>query len=115
MRIVHRRKILRQGPETTIYAPLAIVYHPVEKRRTEKRYFRDWHPGRGRASIRELGIPSDAIRYLGVPRYLLAGLFRSALKKLLSFDFKRRFYCKLEVCETMGRIQEARITPPPRQ
>jgi glycosyltransferase involved in cell wall biosynthesis len=107
------RRLFKAG-ESTFYAPRAIVYHPVEKRRTEKKYFQDWYLGRGRASIREMGIPADAIRYLGVPRYLLAGLFRGVLNWLLSFDSKRRFYYKLEVCETMGRIQEARITPPAR-
>jgi glucosyl-dolichyl phosphate glucuronosyltransferase len=105
---------LIKGGEVLFYAPTAIVYHPVEKYRTEQSYFQSWYLGRGRASVREAGIPLNAIRYFGVPRYLLLVLFKDAVKWLVSFNSKRRFFYKLEVFETIGRIQESRVSPPAR-
>lgn len=101
------RRLIKAG-EALYYAPAAIIYHPVEKSRTVKSYFEGWYLSRGKASVRESGVPENARRYFGVPRYLLGNLFRSAVKWFSSFSPKRRFYYKLEVYETMGRIQEAR-------
>jgi glucosyl-dolichyl phosphate glucuronosyltransferase len=105
------RRLIKAG-QRVVYAPTAVVYHPVEKRRAEKSYFEAWYLGRGRASVREGGIPENAIRYFGVPRYLLALLFRSAVKWLCSANSKNRFHYKLEVYETIGQIQESRTRGP---
>jgi glucosyl-dolichyl phosphate glucuronosyltransferase len=101
------RRLMKAG-EVLYYVPEAIIYHPVEKSRTVKSYFEGWYLSRGKAFVREESIPEDAMRYLGVPRYLLGNLFRSAVKWFSSLSPKRRFYYKLEVYETIGRIQEAR-------
>lgn len=103
------RRLMNVG-ESLYYAPDAIIYHPVEKSRAERSYFEAWYLGRGKASVRETGIPKDAMRYLGVPRYLLGNLFRSAIKWFFTLNSKRRFYYKLEVYETIGRIQESRMS-----
>jgi GT2 family glycosyltransferase len=105
------RRLIKAG-ERVVYAPTAVVYHPVEKRRTEKSYFEAWYLGRGRASVREGGIPENAVRYFGVPRYLLAALFRNAVKWLCSLNSKRRFHHKLVVYETIGQVQESRARGP---
>jgi glucosyl-dolichyl phosphate glucuronosyltransferase len=99
---------LIKAKERLIYAPHAIVFHPVEKRRIEKAYFQAWYFGRGRASIRESGVPASAIRYFGVPRYLIASLSRKLLRWTFCFQPKQRFYHKLQVYETLGQIVEAR-------
>lgn len=103
------RRLIKAG-EKLYYAPAAIIYHPVEKSRTEKSYFEAWYFSRGKASVREEGIPENAMRYFGVPRYLLGILLRTALRWLFSLNSKRRFYYKLEVYETIGRIQESRTS-----
>ena len=105
------RRLMNAG-ESLYYAPEAIIYHPVENSRAQRSYFEAWYLGHGKASVRETGIPEDAMRYLGVPRYLLGNLFRSALKWFFTLNSKRRFYYKLEVYETIGRIQESRMSAP---
>jgi GT2 family glycosyltransferase len=101
------RRLIKAG-ERLIYAPGAIVYHPVEKHRTEKDYFEAWYFDRGRASVREAGIPSNAIRYFGVPRYLFAKLLGNLLKSVFSASSKIRFYFKLQAYENWGQIIESR-------
>jgi glycosyltransferase involved in cell wall biosynthesis len=100
------RRLIKAG-ETLIYSPTAIVYHPVERHRTEKRYFQAWYLGRGRASIREVGVPKGAVRYFGVPRYMFLPLFGNLLKWVFSTSPRLRFYYKLQLCEILGQILEA--------
>jgi glycosyltransferase involved in cell wall biosynthesis len=101
------RRLIRAG-ETLIYSPAAIIYHPVEKKRAEKSYFRAWYLGRGRASIREAGVPQDAVRYFGVPRYMLLPFIRNFLKWVFGTSSKLRFYYKLQLYEIWGQILEAK-------
>lgn len=100
------RRLIKAG-ETLIYSPSAIVYHPVEQHRTEKRYFQAWYLGRGRASIRELGIPKGAVRYFRIPRYMFLLFFGNLLKWVFGTSPKVRFYYKLQVYEILGQILEA--------
>ena len=106
------RRLIKAG-ENLVYVPGAVVYHPVERKRIEKRYFQVWYLGRGRASVREGGIPSNAIRYFGVPRYLFASLGRNLLKWLFCPSAQRRFYHKLSAYETWGQILESRVGSAP--
>jgi len=101
------RRLIKAG-ESLIYSPAAIVYHPVEKRRTEKSYFKAWYLGRGRASIREGGTPPEAVRYFGVPRYMYAALSKNIFKWIFCMNPKLRFYHKLQVYEAWGQILESR-------
>jgi GT2 family glycosyltransferase len=101
------RRLLRNG-EKLIYVPDAIVYHPVEKIRTQKVYFQRWYFGFGRGVIREWGIPQGAVRYFGVPRFLLRGLAEKALRWAFTLNSTRRFYHKLQVWQVLGEIYEAR-------
>lgn len=101
------RRLLRAG-ECMMYVPNAIVYHPVEKKRTEKRYFQAWYLDRGRASIRENGIPENAVLYFGVPRYMLRILSTRILKWFSCPNRKLRFHYRLEIYEMWGQILESR-------
>jgi glucosyl-dolichyl phosphate glucuronosyltransferase len=103
------RRLIKAG-ESLIFAPGAIVYHPVEKKRTHKSYFQAWYLGRGRASIRELGIPENAVRYFKVPRYMLRILFGKIFNWFFCRNPKRRFHHKLEVYEIWGQILESRMS-----
>lgn len=101
------RRLLKAG-ERLYYVPDAIVYHPVEEFRQSKRYFRRWYYDYGRAAVRIEGLPADAVRYFGVPRYMLRSAGEHALRCLLSRDAKRRFYHELQVRLLAGSIRESR-------
>jgi glucosyl-dolichyl phosphate glucuronosyltransferase len=103
------RRLLRGG-EILMYAPQAIVYHPVDPKRTEKRYFRRWYFDFGRGLVREVGVPEKAVRYFGVPRYLIPSFAREVLRWLVAIGSQRRFYYKLQICQLAGEIYEAWCT-----
>jgi GT2 family glycosyltransferase len=100
------RRLLRSG-ENLMYIPDAIIYHPVEVIRTRKAYFQRWYFDFGRGVIREWGVPETAVRYFGVPRYLLRSLAEEVLHWLFTFNPQRRFYYKLQVWQRLGEICEA--------
>jgi glucosyl-dolichyl phosphate glucuronosyltransferase len=105
------RRLLKAG-ERLVYSPTAVIYHPVEQKRTQKRYFQEWYFHRGRASVRESGTPVNAIRYFGVPRYLYVALGRHLLKWILCPNLKLRFYHKLHTYEIWGQVLESRASCP---
>ena len=89
-----------------MYTPSAIVYHPVEKRRATKRYFRTWAFRHGRALARTKRVPIDAVRLWGVPRYYVRFLLGASYKWFFSVELKKRFYHECELWEVMGEIFE---------
>jgi glucosyl-dolichyl phosphate glucuronosyltransferase len=101
------RRVLKGGDQL-FYAPGAIVFHPVEEKRTHKSYFEEWYFCRGRAAIREDGVPQDAVRYFKVPRYMLRILWSRVVKWFFSPNPKLRFHNKLEIYEMWGQILESR-------
>jgi len=103
------RRVLKGG-ERLFYAPGAVVYHPVEEKRTHKSYFQEWYLCRGRASIREDGVPENATRYFKVPRYMFRILSAKILKWFFCPSPKLRFHNKLEIYETWGQILESRAS-----
>jgi GT2 family glycosyltransferase len=98
-------RLFRAGLKV-VYAPEAIVYHPVEmsklKKTFESHYF-NW----GRYLARVHGFPKDSIRYFGVPRYLLRSIFSYICKWAFALDSRERFQHKLQVYEFLGEISEA--------
>ncbi len=98
-------RLLRTG-ERLIYAPKAIVFHPVDKHRVNKRYFQEWYYGMGRSLPRIARPPQGAVRYFGFPRYMLGWYLRDFLLWISSLTPKRRFYYKLQFCATRGQIME---------
>lgn len=101
------RRLINAG-ETLIYTPHSIVYHPVEKSRTEKSFFLSWYFDYGRASIKEEGSHSSVRCSFGIPHYyLFLSLPRSVLKWVFTLSSRRRFYQKLTTYLVLGKIVES--------
>ena len=101
------RRMVSAG-ERFVYAPNAVVFHPVEAARVRRSYYQSWYFKFGRAAIRCEGWPAETKFVFGVPRYLLRGILTDLIRWLVSIDGKRRFYYKLQFCMTAGYISEAR-------
>ena len=100
------RRFVRSG-EKLMYAPSAIVYHPVEPERARKRYFKLWHFEYGKALIK-LGVDVPrGVQYFGVPRYLFRSFFENSFKWLVAINPHKRFYYKLQVYLFAGEIVAA--------
>ncbi len=100
-------RLLAAG-ERIVYAPDAVVRHPVDPERTTKEYFRSWYYDYGRAEVKRHGIPPDARRWLGVPRYLIRALAGHAVRWLTRVDGRARFAANLQMHRTLGQIEESR-------
>jgi len=98
---------LLQGQERLVYAPHAVVYHPVEPQRTEKKYFQRWYFDYGRSSMRYPGVPANAPCYFGVPAYLLRRLCASFLHWAVTLNLRQRFHHKLRLYQVAGAIAES--------
>ena len=98
-------RLFRAGAKV-VYAPRAIVYHPVEisklRKNFESHYF-NW----GRYLARVDGFPAGSILYFGIPRYLLRSILSHVCKWAVTFDSRERFRHKLQVYESLGQISEA--------
>jgi glycosyltransferase involved in cell wall biosynthesis len=73
------RRLIGRG-ETLLYVPQVVVWHVEEPDRLTKRYFRSWHFRHGRTDVMREPMDSEAVRYFGVPRYLLTQIAREALR-----------------------------------
>jgi len=98
-------RLLAAG-EKLRYEPSAVVYHPVAENRIQKKYYLNWWFDKGRADIRQLGIPADANRVFGIPVYLFRRVIVWTLRWLLSTDPARRFNSKIKVWSRAGEIVE---------
>jgi glycosyltransferase involved in cell wall biosynthesis len=98
-------RLLNAG-ERLIYAPKAIVFHPVDMRRIDKRYFLAWYYGMGQSRPRIEPAPETAVRYFGFPRYMFRWYFRDLFLWVTSLAPRRRFYYKLKFCATRGHMME---------
>jgi glycosyltransferase involved in cell wall biosynthesis len=100
-------RLLRSG-DKLVYAPGAVVYHPVPEARLKKAHFESHYFNSGRYMTRVNGVPDNAILWFGVPRYLYRSLLLHTCRWLSTFDSPRRFSHKLQFCECLGEISEAR-------
>jgi glycosyltransferase involved in cell wall biosynthesis len=91
------RRLLSSN-ERLIYNSRAIVHHPVEQERLTRGYFQRWYFEYGRASIRTGASPRGFVSL----RDLTANLVRWAT----AIDPQRRFYYRLAVCRSFGRLCE---------
>ena len=98
---------LIRGGERMLYCPDAIVYHPVDPKRTTKKYFLDWYYYNGVSLTRTAGLPSFGVFYIGVPRWLYRELITNWLRWMFSFDKNRRFNRKLWTYRSVGNIVES--------
>jgi glycosyltransferase involved in cell wall biosynthesis len=99
---------LTRGGERLMYAPKAIVYHPVEEYRTKINYFRSFAFHYGRWMVRVGGVPQHAKCYFGVPRYLFPVALASFGKWMFSFGKHRRSFYQMELFQTFGQMAEAK-------
>jgi glycosyltransferase involved in cell wall biosynthesis len=88
------------------YEPKAVVYHPVAENRIQKKYYLAWWFDKGRADIRQFGVPAGAASFLGIPLYLFRRLAAWTLRWLLSIDSSQRFNSKIKVWGKAGEIVE---------
>jgi glycosyltransferase involved in cell wall biosynthesis len=102
------RRLINDG-EKVLYTPHAVVFHPVEAKRTQKSYFKGWYYDSGRSRARLQGLPAEAKFYFGAPRYLFRQIAENALKWWSAIDPKRRFYHKLQVYYLAGMTSEMRL------
>jgi len=98
---------LLAGGERLRYEPSAVLYHPVQKDRTEKGYFLSWWFHKGQANIRQSGVrPGTMYRVAGIPLYLFRNLAVWTVKWIVAVDPVRRFSGKLNVWQKAGEILE---------
>lgn len=100
-------RLLSAG-QKIVYAPKAIIYHPVESKRMKKGYFEDWYFDYGRALVLRNGVPFHVRRILGIPRYQFPLLLQNLCSWVFAYDPIRRFHYKLVVLQLLGEMAEAR-------
>jgi len=100
-------RLLAAG-ELMMYAADAIIYHPVEKKRMEKKYFEEWYYNFGRASMARARLPENFVYWFGVPRFLCRQIMVKFLQWAFTFDSHRRLCHKLELWRMAGEAVEAR-------
>ena len=98
---------VKKGGEKIIYAPDAIVYHPVEKSRANKKYYQSWYFGFGGAQVRTNALPKGTIFYFGVPRYYFKNIAIATIRWIFTYNLNKRFFNKLMVYVQAGQIAEA--------
>ena len=96
-------RMLRHG-EPVRYEPAALIWHPVQPARLNRRYFLRWYYESGKWEPYRPGAPTG-VRVLGVPRYLFRELLESLVRWMAALEPRRRFYFKLRVWQTAGRIR----------
>jgi glycosyltransferase involved in cell wall biosynthesis len=101
------RRLLNAG-EKLMYAPAAVVHHPVEHYRLNKQYLRAFAFNYGRYTVRLGGIPDGAKCYFGVPRYMFPIVLKFLAQWVASYGAKRRFFYRLQVSTTFGQMTEGR-------
>jgi glycosyltransferase involved in cell wall biosynthesis len=105
------RRLMHAG-EKLIYAPDAVVYHPVEQFRTTRKYMRSFAFHYGRWMIRVGGVPHGANCWFGVPRYLYPMALKFFFIWMFSAQKQKRAFYQLEMFCTFGKMQESKTWLP---
>lgn len=103
-------KRLMAAGERLGYEPSAIVYHPFQEGRLNKKYVLAWYFDYGRAVTLQKAKRSAV---LGIPRHYIS-IFNLAFRLLplkiahwlMAVNPQRRFFCKCLVWSTAGEIAE---------
>lgn len=101
------QRLLRAG-ETMMYAPDAVVHHPVDPARVRKEFFVKWYFDHGRARVRSDSIPEGAVWYAGVPRYLIREMAEGVARWMFARGSRERLHARLHCHLVAGEIAEAR-------
>ena len=99
---------LRKAGERVLYLPTAIVFHPVERKRATKKYFRRWYFDYGKAAITRNGTPSSKRNFMGIPLYLYRDLATNAFKRFIHLGGQKGFYYELMFSQVWGSMMEIR-------
>jgi GT2 family glycosyltransferase len=98
---------LLKHDETLMYAPDAVVYHPVEKKRLSRKYFKTWYFNNGRYQARiTVDFQERSTFGLGVPRSYWRGLIRYFVRWIGTRDKLRSSKNEMQFYETLGTIAE---------
>ena len=101
------RRLLDAG-ERLRYEPSAVVYHAVPQHRLTKKYFLSWFFDKGRADMREYGVPAATKWFVGgIPLYLFRRLAVWTLRWMLTLGPSKRFSCRLKAWWLVGAIVES--------
>ena len=102
------RRIL-SAQEKILYAPKAVVHHPVHKERATKEYLLAWSFNLGRAQVR-MKPPSthEFVSYFGIPRYYYRMMVEIAVRWLSTANSRQRFGHKRRFYELAGEVVEFR-------
>jgi hypothetical protein len=87
-----------------MYAPTAIVYHPVDPDRATKAYFFRWYYNAGRSITRAWPPPENVVHNFGVPRWIFRSLARNVTRWTFSLEEKKRFHYKLRTYMDIGDL-----------
>jgi glycosyltransferase involved in cell wall biosynthesis len=100
-------RLLAAG-ERIKYEPTAVVHHSVPQKRLQKEYFLTWWFDKGRANIRETGLPGDTMWITsGIPLHLFRRLAVGVLRWMLTLEPSQRFSYRLTVWLLAGTMIES--------
>ena len=99
-------RLIRAG-EKIVYCSNAIVYHPVDPKRTTKKYFLSWYYYNGISLTRMAGVPRESVIWFGAPRWLYREMLVNFAKWVLTTKSKSRFHHKLQTYKSIGKIVES--------
>jgi glycosyltransferase involved in cell wall biosynthesis len=98
---------LIRANEKIVYCPSAVIYHPVDPKRTTKSYFLSWYYYNGVSLTRTFGVSGDGVFWFGVPRWLYRELAGNFARWMLTLPRNRRFQHKLRTYRSVGKIVES--------
>jgi GT2 family glycosyltransferase len=96
-------RLVRAG-ETLLYAPDAVVYHPVDRERLDRKYFERWYYLYGQVFYQMNAPPADPVCYFGVPRFLIRMLAAHFMRWQIARAPAIRFYHRLHVFQVLGAM-----------
>lgn len=99
------QRLMEKG-ERFMYIPSAVVYHPVHSGRLSKDYILMWQYKCGISEVRRSKGYKNAVRLLGVPRYIYRKFIQHAAGWCFSCQSRKRFYHKLKLYYSSGEIVE---------
>lgn len=99
-------RLIRAG-EKIVYCSNAIIYHPVDPKRTTKKYFLSWYYYNGISLTRMAGVPRESVAWFGAPRWLYRETLVNLAKWVFATKGKSRFQHKLQTYKSVGKIVES--------
>lgn len=99
-------RLIRAG-EKIVYCSNAIIYHPVDPKRTTKKYFLSWYYYNGISLTRMAGVPRESVVWFGAPRWLYRETLVNFAKWVFATKGKSRFQHKLQTYKSVGKIVES--------